>query len=254
MKILFTVCGRAGSKGIKNKNCRDFLGKPLVYYTLSAISLYIKENPRLECDVVLNTDSEKLIELIEQQKMVKTDVVHRKSELAGDSTPKVAVILDCLNEMEKRKKTAYDMVVDLDITSPLRTVEDIKNLIQKKQNAECDVVFSVTEARRNPYFNMVKKTDNGYERVIPSNFNARQEAPEIFDMNASLYAYEPEFLREQKSIFDGKCEAIKMMDTGVLDLDHENDFVLMEVIGKYLFKIKRKFKIICERINFYEKE
>lgn len=249
MKILFTVCGRAGSKGIKNKNCRDFLGKPLVYYTLSAISLYIKENPALECDVVLNTDSEKLIELIEQQKMVKADIVHRKPELAEDSTPKVAVILDCLNEMEKSKKTAYDMVVDLDITSPLRTVEDIGNLIRKKQNAECDVVFSVTDARRNPYFNMVKKTDNGYERVIPSNFNARQEAPEIFDMNASLYAYEPQFLREQKSIFDGKCEVIKMMDTGVLDLDHKNDFVLMEVIGLYLYKEKNHFIKIFNNIS-----
>lgn len=254
MKILFTVCGRAGSKGIKNKNCRNFLGKPLAYYTLSAISLYTKENPSLEYDVVLNTDSEKLIELVDQQKMVKVDIVHRKPELAGDSTPKVAVILDCLNEMEKRKKTAYDMVVDLDITSPLRTVEDIKNLIQRKQNAKCDVVFSVTEARRNPYFNMVKKTDNGYERVIPSNFNARQEAPEIFDMNASLYAYDPQFLKAQKSIFDGKCEVIKMMDTGVLDLDHENDFVLMEVIGKYLVGTNYNFRIIQENILGYEEK
>lgn len=249
MKILFTVCGRAGSKGIKNKNCRNFLGKPLAYYTLSAISLYTKENPSLEYDVVLNTDSEKLIELIEQQKMVKVDIVHRKPELAGDSTPKVAVILDCLNEMEKRKKTAYDMVVDLDITSPLRTVEDIKNLIQRKQNAKCDVVFSVTEARRNPYFNMVKKTDNGYERVIPSNFNARQEAPEIFDMNASLYAYDPQFLKAQKSIFDGKCEVIKMMDTGVLDLDHENDFVLMEMVGSGLFHNIKPYKKVFANIE-----
>lgn len=107
MKILFTVCGRAGSKGIKNKKCRDFLGKPLVHYTLSAVSLYTEENPDLKYDIVLNTDSKKLIELIERQKMVKVDIVHRKPELGGDSTPKVAVILDCLNKMEKQKAFYY---------------------------------------------------------------------------------------------------------------------------------------------------
>ena len=54
-------------------------------------------------------------------------------------------------------------------------------------------------------------------------------------MNASLYAYSPEFLKSGKGVLDGYCECIEMYDTGVLDLDHENDFELMEVIAKYLF-------------------
>ena len=41
MNILFTICGRAGSKGIKNKNVREFLSKPLPLYTLSAIDLFL---------------------------------------------------------------------------------------------------------------------------------------------------------------------------------------------------------------------
>ena len=48
MKILFTICGRAGSKGIKNKNIREFVGKPLPYYTISAIDLFFKRN-FIEC-------------------------------------------------------------------------------------------------------------------------------------------------------------------------------------------------------------
>ena len=43
MKILVTVCGRAGSKGVKSKNTRDFLGYPICYYTISALKLF-KEN------------------------------------------------------------------------------------------------------------------------------------------------------------------------------------------------------------------
>ena len=64
MNILFTICGRAGSKGIKNKNIKDFLDKPLAFYSLSVIDLYLKNSSYLS-DIVLNTDSEELISMFE---------------------------------------------------------------------------------------------------------------------------------------------------------------------------------------------
>lgn len=249
MNILFTICGRAGSKGIKNKNIKDFCGYPLPFYTVSAIDLYKKKNPNINCDVVLNTDSKDLINIFSENLNVKVDVIERKEELGLDNTPKIAVISNCLEVMKKRKDDNYDMVVDLDITSPLRTVDDVNNLIEKKIESNADVVFSVTNSRRNPYFNMVKKGDNGYERVITSNFNARQEAPEIFDVNASVYAYSPKFLESGKGIFDGRCDIIKMMDTAVLDLDHENDLELMQLIAEYLFDTKAEFSQVKENIS-----
>lgn len=241
MNILFTICGRAGSKGIKNKNIRNFLGKPLPMYTLATVDLYLKKNTNVDADIVFNTDSEELITLAENNILRKVDVIRRAEVLGGDKVAKVAVILDCLLQMEKRKNKKYDMVVDLDITSPLRQVKDVDNLIRKKIESGCDVAFSVTDARRNPYFNMVMQTENGYKRVIESNFVTRQEAPQIYDMNASMYAYSPDYLRSGKGVLDGYCEVIKMYDTGILDLDHENDFELMEVIAEYLFSKEQKF-------------
>lgn len=248
MKILFTICGRAGSKGIKSKNIRPFLGKPLPLYTLSAIKLVLERLPEISGDVVLNTDSPELIDILTNSHMLQVEVIQRREELGGDRVAKVDVILDCLKQMEERLQKKYDMVVDLDITSPLRTVDDIIRLIEKKKNTECDVAFSVTDSRRNPYFNMVKKVDKGYQRVIESNFVTRQEAPEIYDLNASMYAYTPKYLESGKGVLDGYCEVIKMYDTGVLDLDHENDFELMEVIAKYLFEKKTEFNEIYTNI------
>ena len=63
-RLLITICGRAGSKGFKNKNLKNFCGKPLVYYSLSAAELFIKKHPELEIDVALNTDSEDLARLV----------------------------------------------------------------------------------------------------------------------------------------------------------------------------------------------
>ena len=43
MNILFTLCGRAGSKGVKGKNARDFLDVPLVWYSMANIVLYMEK-------------------------------------------------------------------------------------------------------------------------------------------------------------------------------------------------------------------
>ncbi len=241
MKILFTICGRAGSKGIKNKNISRFLGIPLPYYTYAAIELFLDKHRNINADIAVNTDSRELMELFDKLKNKKICLLERRKEISTDSAPKIAVILDCIERMEVMRRKQYDMVIDLDLTSPLRTVKDIEHLVQKQSETQCDVAFSVTAARRNPWFNMVKKSDKGYSRVISSHFNARQEAPQVFDMNASLYAYKPEYLRLQKGILDGYSEVITMYDTGILDLDHEEDLELMEVIGEHLYKTKPEF-------------
>lgn len=248
MNLLFTICGRAGSKGIPKKNIRPFLAYPLPFYTASVIDLYRLAHPEHTSDLVLNTDSPELIELFEKQLNLPFNIIVRDPSIAQDTTPKIAVIRNCYEEMTKRKKRAYDMVIDLDITAPLRTLTDLENLIQKKSESDADVVFSVVDSRRNPYFNMVKRAENGVERVIRSNFNSRQEAPQIFDMNASLYAYSPSHLMSDKGIFEGKCDVTMMFDTAVLDLDHPQDFELMEVIATYLFEKNPDFKAIREHI------
>ncbi|MBE6505280.1 MAG: acylneuraminate cytidylyltransferase family protein [Methanobrevibacter millerae] len=246
MKLLFTICGRAGSKGIQNKNAKNFLDKPLALYSLSVIDLYLKKT-NYSADIVINTDSDELINIFNENCLRPVEIIERTPDLAGDKVAKIDVIYDCLEKMEKIHGI-YDLIIDLDITSPLRTVNDLDMMIENKLNTDYDLIFSVTDSRRNPYFNMVMKTDNGYDRVIKSNFNTRQEAPVIYDMNASIYVYSREFLQKRTGLFDGKCGIHKMFDTGILDLDHENDMLLMEVIAKYLFDNNEEFYEVYSNI------
>lgn len=248
MRILFTICGRAGSKGIRNKNLRMFSGKYLAHFTTAVIDLYLNNHQEVEADIVVNTDSPELIEIVCGNGKRKVDVINRDESLAGDVVGKIAVIKDCLVRMEAAKGVHYDMVVDLDITSPLRTVDDLENVIKVQCETGADVTTTVAPARRNPYFNQVKRTEHGAKKVIESNYTARQQAPEIFDMNASIYAYKPAYLVSGKGVLDGYCEIVEMYDTGILDLDHENDFELMEVIAQYLVSNKNGFREVYEHI------
>lgn len=251
MNILFTLCGRAGSKGVKGKNARDFLDIPLVWYSMAIIALYMeKYGAGDDIKVVLNTDSEPLKDLVRKVKDVPVTIIHREEHLAGDRVPKVAVILDSLNKAEDVFACQFDMVVDLDITSPLRAVVDVKNAIdRKKLRNDVDVVYSVAPSRRNPYFNMVKEENGFFCKAIPSNFTTRQEAPVFYDMNASIYAYSPDALRnkEHATFFNSGCDAVVMKDTGILDIDSEEDYELMQVIAKYLYSSQVDFMNVFEK-------
>ena len=63
-------------------------------------------------------------------------------------------------------------------------------------------------------------------------------------MNASIYAYSPKSLREKEPsvFFNSGCDAIVMMDTGILDIDSEEDYELIQIIAKYLFENREVFK------------
>ena len=114
----------------------------------------------------------------------------------------------------------------------------MENAFDKKDSRpDLDLVFSVTEARRNPYFNMVKLVGDHVEKVIPSPYTARQQAPAIFDLNASIYVFRRDFLANNRTgiLWDGKIGISEMMDTGILDIDSEEDFRLMEVIARHLY-------------------
>lgn len=249
MNVLFTVCGRAGSKGAKGKNMRNFCGVPLVWYTLAAFALYRERYQEDRLKVVLNTDSEELARLCAETP-VSPLFLRRGPELAGDLAPKISVIRDCLIRAEKHWDTAFDLVIDLDITSPLRTVADIRAAVEKKTaRSETDVVYSVVPSRRNPYFNMVREENGFFVKAIPSSYTARQQAPVFYDMNASIYAHSPKALLEKEACtyFNDRTDVIVMQDTGILDIDSDGDYELMQVIAEYLYTHQNAFQEIREK-------
>lgn len=236
--VLITVCGRAGSKGFANKNLKNFCGRPLVYYTLSAAQLFCAQRPDLAVDLCLNTDSEHLAALV-QRAYPEVELLRRPAELGGDTVPKMAVFQHSLATMEQRRDVRYDMLIDMDITSPLRQSEDLAGAVRLFEGEEgLDLVMSAAPSRRNPYFNMAQLDADGYgRRVIDNRNTARQQAPACYDINASLYIFSRAFLLGggAEDLWGGRIRLYEMADTAVLDIDSEEDFRLMEVVAAHLF-------------------
>lgn len=230
MNILFTLCGRAGSKGLKSKNLLSILDKPLIDYGISLIELYIDTHPNDQVHIALNTDSDEL----KKQAISRNSeivIIERTEELANDTVGKIEVIRDTFFKMKQKKEVIYDFIIDLDLTSPLRTLPDLNGLIEKYMNSQnTDLIFSVVPSRRNPFFNMVKLDGNQVSLAIKSQFTSRQQAPDVYDINGSMYLYKPLFLENNTYLFDGIIDLFVMKDYKVLDIDDKEDFEWMNFL------------------------
>lgn len=226
--LIITICARGGSKGVKGKNIRGLAGKPLIYYTIKQA----KEWDRAK-HIVISTDSE---EIAQVAKEFGAEVPFmRPDDLATDTAGKVGVIKHALKSCEKYFKEKFDCVMDLDVTSPVRTIEDLENAYKLFLEKKPKTLFSVVPAHRNPYFNMVEEDSEGKVHLCKKgNFLRRQDAPKVYDMNASIYIYNRQFLIEEgtESAVSDNSFAYVMKDISRTDIDSELDFKFIEFLIK----------------------
>jgi len=230
MNILITLCARGGSKGIPGKNIRPINGKPLIAYSIDIANKFAQKHG---ATLALSTDSAEIVEVAKQFGL-HTDYI-RPSELATDTAGKIDVLKDILYYTEKEKKTSFDYLLDLDITSPLRTQDDLeKALDQLIAKPEAYNIFSVNHANRNPYFNMVELAADGFVNLVKQSHSVktRQQAPPVYDMNASFYIYRRSFFIDDQKRATTEKSLAYVMDHICFDLDHPLDFTMMELMMK----------------------
>lgn len=227
MNILITLCGRGGSKGIPDKNIRYVNGRPLLAFSIDvAKSFAIK----YDADITFSTDDE-IIKQTASQYGVDTSYT-RPAKLATDDAGKLEAISDILTFEEQFRNKRYDYVLDLDISSPLRNMEDLESAFSILQlDEKAFNLFSVNPASRNPYFNMVEQQSNGYYGLVKNGkFLTRQSAPKVYDMNASFYFFKRAFFEIKNTPIINNFSLIYVMPHICFDLDHPIDFDFMEYL------------------------
>jgi CMP-N,N'-diacetyllegionaminic acid synthase len=226
--ILITICARGGSKGIPGKNIKSINGKPLIAYSIETGQKFSELH---NVTIVLSTDSAEIKQAAASLGL-KTDYV-RPDEMATDSAGKLPVIKDVLLYHEKLNNIKYDFVLDLDVTSPLRTVDDLQAALNILIANEAAVnLFSVSKAHRNPYFNMVEEQGDGFYNLVKTGkFLTRQSAPKVYDMNASFYFFKRHFFETYNSVMTPKTIIYEVPHV-CFDLDEPLDFEFLEFLLK----------------------
>ena len=231
---------RGGSQGLKNKNIRLINGKPLMYFTIKqAIKSKIFDS------IVVSTDSKKM--LVRAKSFGAEGWFIRPKRLASNTCSKIPAIKHALKEAEKFYNKKFKFIVDLDVTSPLRRVEDIVGAYKTFIKIKGDILITGAKSKKNPYFNIVEIVNKKVKRVKNSKKKIfrRQDAPKTFDMNASIYIWNRKTLINSKSVNEvlergvkSKTVLYEMPESRSIDIDSELDFKLVE------FLLKKKINLL----------
>jgi CMP-N-acetylneuraminic acid synthetase len=210
------------------KNVRPLMGRPLIAHTIQCAKDWGRA-----ARIAVSTDSE---EIAAAARDAGAEVPFlRPAELARGEVPKMAVIRHALGEIERGSNERYHVIVDLDVTAPLRHVSDVEGAYQLLLSRKPRTVFSVVPARKNPYYNVVEADDDGYVHVskdADEAFTCRQMAPVVYDMNASIHVYSREYLVDDDNwhVCSDRSLPWVMDDLAAVDIDTEDDFRYVEFL------------------------
>lgn len=225
--ILATICCRGGSKGVPSKNIRLLNGVPLIGHTI----LQANKCSNIE-DLIISTDSAEIAK-IAQSYGAEVPFL-RPDNLASDTASKWPVFIHALEHYEKITGKTVDYLVDLDVTVPLKTSEDIDAAITlAKSRPDVDVVITGYEPERNPYFNMMEINEEGYAEIVKKSDKPivrRQDAPVVYSLSPAAYVIKRSALYGYEHWSKAKCLISPMPRNRAIDIDSEFDFQLVEFI------------------------
>ena len=226
-EILYLITARGGSKGVEGKNLRDLAGKPLIAHSIEQA----KESGMFSA-VAVSSDSEAILETARE--WGADHMVERPAELASDTAPKVPAIRHCTETVEAETGAQFDTIADLDATAPLRIVDDIRGAVELLDTSDAANVVSAMASRRSPYFNLVERDEAGrvhLSKQPTTPIARRQDAPECFDLNASVFVW------TRGALFSGNDYVLgddtllfEMPEERSIDIDTEIDFRFVEFL------------------------
>jgi N-acylneuraminate cytidylyltransferase len=221
MKILAVIPARGGSKGIKKKNIKIFLGKPLIYWTILAA-----KKCSLLKKIIVSTDNNQIAKIALKYGCEVPFV--RPKHLAKDNISGVFPAIHALNFFPE-----YDWIMLLQPTSPLRKAIDIYNVIDMAKKYKLNSIVSVSKSLNRPELMYSIENKNTIKPLIQkrSKNKQRQDFKSFYNINGSIYLIKSSILKKTKSFLQKNTAPYIMPTSRSIDIDDELDWRLAEYIA-----------------------
>jgi len=223
MKIISIIPARGGSKSLPKKNLVKFLGEPLINKTIeqSINSEYIDKT-------IVSTDNQ---EIKQQALKYNLEVIDRPKDISGDEATTESAMMHVLETLKNDEDYIPDIVILLQVTSPLRKNDDIDNSIKKFIEEKSDSLISGSHFED---FLFWEKKNNDWEAVNydPENRMRRQDRNPQFVENGSIYIFKPKILYKLNNRIGGKMTLYEMEFWQTWEIDTKEEIDLLEFYYK----------------------
>jgi N-acylneuraminate cytidylyltransferase len=224
MKTVGFIFARGDSKGVPGKNIRLLGGKPLIAWSIEQ-ALAVNRIQR----VLVSTDS---AEIAAVARKYGAEVPFMRPEyLAQDTSPEWMAWRHALEYLRDVEGCMPEIMVSVPTTSPLRLPIDLERCLDEYAIGAADIVVTMTDSHRNPYFNMLTQQADGTVGLVippPAGVNRRQDAPTVYDMTTVAYVVNTDFVMRCNSVFEGRVRAVHVPLERALDIDTLLDFQIAE--------------------------
>ena len=210
MKTVAVMLARGGSKGIPRKNVVDFCGKPLLAWSLEQC-LAAKGLD----SVWVSSDS---AEILDVARAHGARAISRPAELSGDLATAESGWLHALDEIE-RQSGAVDVVMALQVTSPLREPADLERGMEAFSTGQYDSLFSCSIAEDLLFW------ERSAGRTLESvnydwrNRKRRQDHSPQYIENDSFYLFTADVLRRFNNRFGERIGMVEMEFWKTFEID-----------------------------------
>ena len=209
---LCIIPARGGSKRIPRKNIRDFLGKPIIAYS---IEVALKSG--LFEEVMVSTDDTQIAEIA--TKFGAKVPFMRSPEASNDQATTMEVIHEVLGNYEKLQGKVFEKVCCIYPTAPLIKKEHLKAGYDLLKSAGFDSVFPVVPFSYPIWRGLKLGTDKKIKMIWPEFLSSRsQDLEKAFHDAGQWYWLDPKNINQ--SIFTENSGSIILEETDIQDIDH----------------------------------
>ena len=221
-KNLCVIPARGGSKRIPRKNIRNFLGKPIISYSIEAA---LESN--IFDEVMVSTDDEEIAGIA-----IKYGAVvpfFRSLENANDFATLTDVLIEVLHQY-KLSEISWNILSCILPTAPFVTPDILKTAYSKMQEINADCIIPVVNFSY-PIQRALQISENGILSMSnPEYLSTRsQDLPPRFHDAGQFYIIKSETLLYEKTLFPKSTSAMQIDELTVQDIDTETDWKIAEM-------------------------
>ena len=228
MSSVAIITARGGSKRIPGKNKKEFLGKPILLYSIEAA---VKSG--VFDEVMISTDDNEIAELA--RKAGASIPFMRSEATANDYATTSEVLSEVFAQYEQQGKR-FDWACCIYPTAPFVTAEKLQNAMHKLISEQADCVMPVVRFSFPPQRSLVMR-DGSLVFRWPENRSVRtQDLEPFYHDSGQFYCFSVASFLKTGQVIEGRVLPIEVPDTEVQDIDEPSDWLLAEMKYKYMLE------------------